>query len=62
MLTVDPKTSLLLIVDFEFRLMPAIDQCATAVRNARRLVEMASFVSVPVVFTEQNAKGLERVH
>ncbi|MGX9431634.1 MULTISPECIES: isochorismatase family protein [Bradyrhizobium] len=58
MLTVDPKRSLLLIVDFQSRLMPAIDQGAAAVRNARRLVEMASLVSVPVVFTEQNARGL----
>jgi nicotinamidase-related amidase len=58
MLTVDPKRSLLLIVDFQSRLMPAIDQGAAAVRNARRLVEMASLVSVPMVFTEQNARGL----
>ncbi|MBO4227132.1 isochorismatase family protein [Bradyrhizobium neotropicale] len=58
MLTVDPKRSLLLVVDFQSRLMPAIDQGAAAVRNARRLVEMASLVSVPVIFTEQNARGL----
>ena len=58
MLTVDPKRSTLLIVDFQARLMPAIDQAATAVRNARRLLDMAAQVDVPVVFTEQNAKGL----
>jgi nicotinamidase-related amidase len=58
MLTVDPRRSTLLVVDFQARLMPAIDQAATAVRNARRLVDMASLVNVPVVFTEQNAKGL----
>jgi nicotinamidase-related amidase len=58
MLTVDPRRSSLLLVDFQARLIPAIDQAATAVRNARRLVDMASLVNVPVVFTEQNAKGL----
>lgn len=58
MLTVDPRRSTLLLVDFQARLMPAIDQAAAAVRNARRLVDMASLVNVPVVFTEQNAKGL----
>ena len=58
MLTVDRRRSTLLLVDFQARLMPAIDQAAAAVRNARRLVDMASLVNVPVVFTEQNAKGL----
>lgn len=58
MLTMDPNRSTLLLVDFQSRLMPAIDQAAAAVRNARRLVEMASLVKVPMVFTEQNAKGL----
>lgn len=58
MLIIDPKRSLLLAIDFQSRLMPAIDQGATAITNARRLVEMASLVGVPVVFTEQNANGL----
>jgi nicotinamidase-related amidase len=58
MLTMDPRRSALLLVDFQARLMPAIDQAATTVRNARRLVDMACLVKVPVVFTEQNAKGL----
>ena len=58
MLTMDPNRSILLLVDFQIRLMPAIDQAAVAVRNARRLVDMASLVNVPVVFTEQNARGL----
>ncbi|MDH2386806.1 isochorismatase family protein [Bradyrhizobium sp. CER78] len=58
MLTIDPRKSLLLIVDFQSRLMPAIDQGTTAVRNARRLIDMAGLVDIPTVFTEQNAKGL----
>jgi nicotinamidase-related amidase len=58
MLTIDPLISLLLVVDFQSRLMPAIDQGAAAVRNARRLTDMADLVGIPSVFTEQNARGL----
>jgi nicotinamidase-related amidase len=58
MLTLHPKRSILLLVDFQARLMPAIDQAVTVVRNARRLLDMAAYVNVPVVFTEQNARGL----
>ncbi|KWV52896.1 isochorismatase [Bradyrhizobium macuxiense] len=58
MLTIDPLISLLLIVDFQSRLMPAIDQGAAAVKNARRLIDMADLVGIPTIFTEQNAKGL----
>jgi nicotinamidase-related amidase len=58
MLTIAPERSILLVIDFQTRLMPAIDQGAIALRNARRLIDMASLISVPIVFTEQNAKGL----
>lgn len=58
MLTIDPKRSLLLIVDFQSRLMPAIHDGKTAVRNAGRLIETARLLGIPRLFTEQNAKGL----
>lgn len=58
MLTIDPRRSLLLIVDFQSRLMPAIHEGSTAVRNANRLIEAAKLIGVPRLFTEQNAKGL----
>ncbi|HEX3952765.1 MAG TPA: isochorismatase family protein [Stellaceae bacterium] len=58
MLTLDRETSLLLIVDFQSRLMPAIEGGATAVANATRLREMAALVGVPSLITEQNAPGL----
>jgi nicotinamidase-related amidase len=51
-------TSFLLVIDFQARLMPAIDQGATVIDHARRLVKAAALVGVPVLFTEQNAKGL----
>ena len=58
MLTIDPKRSLLLVVDFQSRLMPAIHESETAVRNAKRLIETAKLLDIPRLFTEQNAKGL----
>jgi nicotinamidase-related amidase len=58
MLTIDPKRSLLLIVDFQSRLMPAIHDGETAVRNANRLIEAAKLFGIPRLFTEQNVKGL----
>ena len=58
MLTVAPTKSLLLIVDFQSRPMPSIDQGTVAVKNAKRLIDMADLIDVPIVFTEQNAKGL----
>ncbi len=58
MLTIDPERSILLVIDFQTRLMPAIDQGTIAIRNARRLTDMASLINVPIVFTEQNARGL----
>ncbi len=59
-LTVDSKRSLLLFVDFQSRLMPAIDGGATAIRNTNRLIEMAKLVDVPHLFSEQNADRSSR--
>ena len=58
MLTIDPRRSLLLIVDFQSRLMPAIHEGPSAVKSANRLIEAAKLISVPRLFTEQNARGL----
>ena len=58
MLTIDAQSSTLLVVDFQAKLMPVIDQGAVAVANARRLIDAAVMLRVPTLFTEQNAKGL----
>jgi nicotinamidase-related amidase len=58
MLTIDRATSTLLIVDFQSRLMPAIEGGAAIVANARRLIDAAELFDVPVLFTEQNVGGL----
>jgi len=58
MRTIDRATSALLVVDFQSRLMPAIEDGAAVVANARRLLAAAGLLEVPVMFTEQNAGGL----
>ncbi|MCO5148333.1 MAG: isochorismatase family protein [Aquamicrobium sp.] len=56
--TIDPERSLLLVIDFQARLMPAIHDGEAAVHNAGRLIEAATLLGVPRLFTEQNPKGL----
>jgi nicotinamidase-related amidase len=58
MRTIRREQSALLVVDFQARLMPAIEDGPAVVRNARRLLDGANLLGVPVLFTEQNAKGL----
>lgn len=58
MRTIDRKTSALLVVDFQARLMPAIEDGAAAVANARRLLAASTLLDVPALFTQQNPRGL----
>jgi nicotinamidase-related amidase len=58
MFTIDRAESALLVVDFQSKLMPAIHEGMRAVENAKRLIEAAKLLDVPVIFTEQNARGL----
>ena len=50
--------SVLLLIDLQQRLMPAIAEGAAVVANARRLAEAARLLDVPVLATEQNPAGL----
>jgi nicotinamidase-related amidase len=54
----DRASSALLIIDFQSRLMPAIEGAGAVIANARRLLDAAELFGVPVLFTEQNAGGL----
>ena len=58
MSTLRPETCSLLVIDFQTRLMPAIDAGEIAVKNAGRLLDAAHLLDVPVLATEQNPKGL----
>ncbi|AMJ62612.1 isochorismatase family protein [Bosea sp. PAMC 26642] len=48
----------LVIIDFQARLMPAIHDGPRLVANARRLVDAAGQLGIPVLMTEQNPDGL----
>jgi len=50
--------SQLVLVDYQSRLMPAIHEAETVVKNGRRLGEAARLLAVPILVTEQNSKGL----
>jgi nicotinamidase-related amidase len=56
--SLERETSALLIIDFQSRLMPAIEEGQLVTSNARRLIDAAELLQVPIVFTEQNASGL----
>ena len=56
--TIDREASALLVVDFQSRLMPAIEDAGVVVAKARLLLAAARLLDVPVAFTEQNRRGL----
>jgi nicotinamidase-related amidase len=55
---IDRESSVLLVVDFQSKLMPAIDGGIQVIANARRLLDAAEMFQVPILFTEQNVDGL----
>lgn len=55
---IDRDRSALLVIDFQAKLMPVIEAREAVVANARRLIDGAAILGVPVLFTEQNAAGL----
>jgi nicotinamidase-related amidase len=58
MKTIDRDRTTLLAVDFQQRLMPAIDGASDVLANAGRLIEAAKKLGVPAIVTEQYPKGL----
>ena len=55
---IDAATSLLVLVDYQQRLLPAIHQGADVLAQAVRMADVARELGVPVYGTEQNPKGL----
>ena len=53
-----PEGSLLVVVDVQERLLPAILDGRQVVFNVRRLLEAAGAIGVPVIVTEQYPQGL----
>ena len=58
MLTLNRNTSALLLIDFQARLMPAIEDGAALVENAQRLLTAVQMFGVPALITEENPAGL----
>ncbi len=54
--------SLLLAVDFQSKLAPAIHEGAAAIATAARLIQIARLLAVPCLATEQYPKGLGHTH
>lgn len=57
---IDADSSILVLVDYQSRLMPAMDKGAEAVANAALLGQAARLLDVPVIGTEQNPDRLGR--
>lgn len=53
-----PERSVLLLIDLQERLMPAIAEHESVVANALRLAKVAKLLDIPVLATEQNPAGL----
>ena len=57
-MTISPANSVLVLVDYQHRLMPQIHRGEQAVANAVRLADAARELGIRVIGTEQNPAGL----
>jgi nicotinamidase-related amidase len=53
-----PDDSVLVLIDFQPRLMPAIHDGEAVIAQALRLARIAQLLEVPIIGTEQNRHGL----
>jgi nicotinamidase-related amidase len=53
-----PQTSVLLLIDLQERLMPAVQGADIVIANALKLASAARLLAIPVLATEQNPHGL----
>src|SRR5687768_3140299 len=58
--SIERNASVLLIVDLQERLMPAIHEAEEIADNAAFLAQAAGRLEVPILVTEQNPSGLGR--
>ncbi len=56
--TIDAASSVLVLVDYQARLMPAIHDAAAVVAHGVLLAQAAHVLDIPVIGTEQNPSGL----
>lgn len=59
---ISPHQSVLIIVDMQSKLMPAIDDHVTVLNQCIRLAKIAKALDIPILGTEQNPTGLGENH
>lgn len=57
-MTLDARQSVLLIIDLQERLLPAIDQGCAVIDHSAWLIGIARHLNVPILLTEQYPQGL----
>ena len=57
---ITPKEALLLVIDIQEKLAPAVFQSDHVIKNTGKLIRACKLLGVPVVHTEQYPKGLGR--
>ena len=62
MALLDVDRSIVVVIDFQGKLMEMIERSKLVVASAVRLIKIADLFKVPVVMTEQYAKGLGGTH
>lgn len=55
---INPRQSILVLVDYQQRLLPAIHRGAEVLAHATRLADVAKALGIPVIGTEENRQGL----
>ena len=55
---IEKENSLLLVVDMQTKLLPAIDACDAVIANVSWLIRAATMLGVPALATEQYPQGL----
>ena len=58
----DANRSILVLIDFQGRLMDMVQRPAMVLETVRRLLKLADLFAVPVVLTEQYPKGIGPTH
>ena len=53
-----PENAVLLVVDFQEKLVRAMHERQALVENAAKMVQGAKILGIPILWTEQNPQGL----
>jgi nicotinamidase-related amidase len=54
----DAKSTAMVVIDFQAKLVPAIFESERVIRNAQLLLRLAEILKLPTILTTQNAAGL----